>query len=609
MRTIRIADGACAVMLLLVLGACGGAANSPDSSSTPPGPNPPNSDTTAPAVSITSPTGSGSYSTTSTTVSLTGTASDNVGVVSVTWSNLGNGTNGSASGTGSWNIASIALAQGANQITVTAHDAAGNIAGATLTATSSPGGPVSLSGSVDSSLINRSGGTSTVYIYSGTVVPTGATPPFATAPVTQDNGACTFSYQFVSLPGGVYTLAFSSDATTFRGAATLALPTTPTHDFPPNRLLRVGPTRTVGPTTFKVPSAAITAAQAGDVIEIDAADYVDDNAQWSTNNLTLRGAGGARPHLRSTQLINNGSGLVNGKGIWVPQAQNVVVENVEFSGATVQDKNGAGIRNEANNLTVCNGYFHDNENGILGGGGTVLIEYSEFDHNGQCPPNFGCAHNMYIDGGNLFTLRYSYTHRAHEGHTVKSRAKENHILYNRIMSEEGDTSYEINLPNGGLSFIIGNLIQQGPNTGNPTIIQYGEDGVPADGRKNEIYIVNNTIVNDLPASIHPGTFVSLSGGPTAFFVNNIFAGGGGVPSGAGITSTTNLSTPTSSTGLVNAAVFDYHLTSTSPARNAGTDPGAAASFSLAPTSQYVHPTNRQDRPINGTIDIGAYEFQ
>ena len=601
MRTIHIIGVACGVMSLLMLGACGGGASTVGTSS---GSNP--GDTTAPTIAIASPTTSGSYSTTSATVALSGSASDNVAVASVTWSNLGNGTNGSASGTSSWNIASISLAQGTNQITVTAHDIAGNTGGATLTVTYNAGGAVSLSGSVDSSLINRSGGTNTVYIYSGMVTPTAATPPFATAPVTQDNGACTFSYQFLSLPGGVYTLAFSSDATTFRGTATLTLPATATHDFPPNRLLRVGPTRTVGPTTFKVPSAAIAAAQTGDVIEIDAADYVDDNAQWSTNNLTLRGVGGARPHLRSTQLIDNGSGLANGKGIWVPQAQNAVVENIEFSGATVVDENGAGIRNEANNLTVCNGYFHDNQNGILGGVGTVLIEYSEFDHNGQCPPGFGCAHNMYIDSGNLFTLRYSYTHRAHEGHTVKSRAKENHILYNRIMSEESDTSYEINLPNGGRSFIIGNLIQQGPNTGNSTIIQYGEDGIPADGRTNEIYIVNNTIVNDLGS----GAFISLSAGPTARFVNNIFAGGGSVPSGAGITSTTNLiANPTSSAGLVDAAGFDYHLTSASPARNAGTDPGTAASFSLTPTSQYVHPINRQDRPINGPIDIGAYEFQ
>jgi len=35
-----------------------------------------------------------------------------------------NGTSGSASGTGNWSIASITLAQGANQVTVTAHDTA-----------------------------------------------------------------------------------------------------------------------------------------------------------------------------------------------------------------------------------------------------------------------------------------------------------------------------------------------------------------------------------------------------------------------------------------------------------------------------------------------------
>jgi len=556
--------------------------------------NPNPADTTAPTVSITSPTASATYSTTSAAVSLSGTASDNVGVASVTWSNLGNGTNGSASGTGVWSIASIALAQGPNQITVTAHDAAGNTKGATLTVTSTPGGPVSLSGSVDSSLINRSSGTNTVYIYSGTVTPSAGAIPVATAPVTQDNGACTFSYQFVSLPAGVYTLAFSSDATTFRGTAALTLPTTPIHDFPPARRLQVGPTR-----NFTVPSAAIAAAQAGDVIEIDAAEYVDDNAFLTANNLTLRGVGGARPHLRSTQLISNG------KGIWVNDAQNTTVENIEFSGAAVVDENGAGIRNEVTGLTVCNGYFHDNQNGILGGNGIVLIEYSEFDNNGLCPTGANCGHNIYIDTGTKFTLRYSYTHRAHVGHTVKSRSKETHILYNRITGEDGDTSYEINVPNAGLTFIIGNLIEQGPNTQNRTIILYGEDGIP-DARANEIYIVNNTFVNDDPGG---GTFVSLVGSPTSRIVNNIFAGPGTKPT-ASASVTNNLNADSiSSAGLVNAAGFDYHLTVGSPARNAGIDPGSAASFSLTPTSQYLHPINRQDRPVDGMIDIGAYEFQ
>ena len=40
-------------------------------------------------------------------------------------------------------------------------------------------------------------------------------------------------------------------------------------------------------------------------------------------------------------------------------------DHFEFSGAKVADKNGAGIRYEADNLTVTNSYFHDNEDGLL----------------------------------------------------------------------------------------------------------------------------------------------------------------------------------------------------------------------------------------------------
>jgi hypothetical protein len=595
MRTIRITGDVCALTFLLALGACGAG---PGQTSNPGNPG----DTTAPTISITSPTASGSYSTGSATVALAGTASDNVGVTSVTWRNAANNASGSATGTGSWSIASVALVSGVNAITVTAHDAAGNTGGAPLTVTYNPGGTSSLSGNVDSSLINRNAA-NTVYIYSGMVTPSGATTPFATTPATQDNGACTFSYQFGALPANTYTVAVSNDGTTFRGISTVNVPATSTYNFPPNRLLRVGPTRT-GPNTFTVPSAAIAAAQTGDVIEIDAGEYVDDNSVWGVNNLTLRGVGGGRAHMRSTQLIGNG------KGIWVT-SNNATVENIEFSGAAVSinnGENGAGIRADGSGLTVCNGYFHDNQNGILDASGVVLVEYSEFNHNGQCPPTNNCSHNMYFSTTvTRFTLRYSYSHRAHEGHLVKSRAIENYILYNRITDEDGDASYEIDLPNGGLSFIIGNVIEQSASTGNSAIIAYGEEGVTA-GHQTQLYVVNNTIVNNLGS----GAFISsLPGGTTARIVNNIFAGGGSLPAASGtVTLTSNLSAnPTSQAGLVNPAAFDYRLTSGSPARNMGTDPGTVGSVSLTPTSQYLHPANREDRPVNGTIDIGAYEFQ
>ena len=82
-------------------------------------------DTSAPTVSLSSPTSGGSYATESAAMMVTGTAADNVGVTRVAWSN-DRGGSGTASGTGSWTAASIALYQGTNNLTFTAEDAAGN---------------------------------------------------------------------------------------------------------------------------------------------------------------------------------------------------------------------------------------------------------------------------------------------------------------------------------------------------------------------------------------------------------------------------------------------------------------------------------------------------
>jgi len=92
-------------------------------------------DATPPRVTITSPQGgTPGYSTSSSPTTLAGTASDNVGVTGVTWSNSRGGS-GTAAGTTSWTAGDIALQLGSNVLTVTARDAAGNIGTATLTAT------------------------------------------------------------------------------------------------------------------------------------------------------------------------------------------------------------------------------------------------------------------------------------------------------------------------------------------------------------------------------------------------------------------------------------------------------------------------------------------
>src|SRR5262245_3933925 len=208
MKTAGIVSAVCAAALFL--GACG--PSKVDSSApTPPSSGP---DTTAPSISIISPTTAGSYSTSVASVTLSGAASDNVGVVSVTWSNAATTAGGIAAGTGSWSIAGIALAVGSNASTVTAHDAAGNTRNASLAVTYTPGAGSTLSGSVDSSLVNRNG-LNAVYVYSGTVTPDdigSGTPPLTTATVTQDNNACTFGYQVSGLAAGTYTVAFTNQA-------------------------------------------------------------------------------------------------------------------------------------------------------------------------------------------------------------------------------------------------------------------------------------------------------------------------------------------------------------------------------------------------------------
>lgn len=463
-----------------------------------------------------------------------------------------------------------------------------------------------MTGKVDSSLIMRSK-RAAVYAYAGSVTPddiggVGAQPQII-GDIVQDANACTFGYR-LDLPAGTWTVAVVADANAdqpgeddalgFAGKATINVAGTAglAHDFAAGRVLRVGSGQ-----SYATPGAAAQVAQDGDVIEIAAGEYRDDIAVWRQNDLTLRGVGG-RAYMRATRQIpyTSGNDRENGMGIWVLKGRNTRVENMEFSGASVPDQNGAGLRADGADLTVCNGYFHDNENGILGGGGEVLVEYSEFARNGF---GDGYTHNMYISG-DRFTLRHSYSHHAKIGHNVKTRARENFILYNRLMDEgDGTSSYVVDIPDAGRSYLIGNLIQKGPNADNSILVAYGAES--GSNPAHELYVINNTLVNDRGS----GTFLSVLGGTTARIQNNIFAGGGTPLSGSG-TLTSNL--VGNNPGFVNESAFDYRLVSGSQARDAGTSPGTVNGVNLAPAFQYLHPAQREVRPLNGALDVGAYEY-
>jgi hypothetical protein len=94
-----------------------------------------------PSVAISSPTSDPTLSTPSASIALGGTASDDVQVALVTWSRAPGGLTGSATGTGTWSIASIPLVAGTNTITVTATDGANQSSNDVLTVVYDPTNP------------------------------------------------------------------------------------------------------------------------------------------------------------------------------------------------------------------------------------------------------------------------------------------------------------------------------------------------------------------------------------------------------------------------------------------------------------------------------------
>ncbi len=356
------------------------------------------------------------------------------------------------------------------------------------------------------------------------------------------------------------------------------------------RTLRVGPGQ-----RFTVPCQAIAAAHAGDTILIDARgnrSYRGDVCAWSTNRLTIMGVHG-RAHIDAAGASSEG------KAIWVIAGDDTTIENVELSGARVADDNGAGIRQEGAGLTLRHCLFDHNQEGILAAdnpASDIVIDSSAFAGNGA---GDGYSHNIYINHVRSFTLRYSYSTDAHVGHLVKSRAARNYILYDRLTGERGSDSYELDLPNGGLSYVIGTVLEQGPTTQNPNMLAYGEEGDL--NPDSHLYTVNDTFVNGLGR----GAAMLIGSGVRApVLAENDISDGSPVfvtQGGARLRHNCMTANPR----FVNAGRYDYRLTRSSPCRRAGRRPGRAQGFALAPRFQYAGVTGHVAR-LDGGVVAGAF---
>lgn len=350
------------------------------------------------------------------------------------------------------------------------------------------------------------------------------------------------------------------------------------------RIIRVGPER-----TLRSISAAARLARDNDTIEVDAGEYYGDVAVWGQDGVTVRGVGGR------VRLIASGASAEN-KAIWVVRGGSMTVENIEFVGARVPDKNGAGIRFEKGRLIVRNCLFQDNENGILTSNdknGELAIENSEFGRNGR---GDGQSHNLYVGNIRKLQVMGSYFHHGQAGHLLKSRAAESFILYNRLTDEiAGRASYELEFPSGGVAYVIGNIIHQSSQTENTAIVSFGAEGYS--WPSNELYLVNNTLANDLRGK---GYFLRIRNGVNRVKVfNNLLVGQGLLEKAPHGEYRNNLHIGWGELATIGG--LDYRLNARSMLVGRIEDPLEENSFGLTPVREYVHP--RKSRVLQSAISV------
>lgn len=360
----------------------------------------------------------------------------------------------------------------------------------------------------------------------------------------------------------------------------------------------------VGPTPPSMTLAeALAKARDGDTIALMPGRYEGQQGVVKQQQLTIR-AVTERP-----LLLAKGP-LAERKAILVVHGGDVTVENLEFRGARADDANGAGIRLERGKLTVRNSLFIDNEVGILTANeesAELVVEDSEF---GMAPRIEGGLHHLlYVGRIGRFSVRGSRFYTGFEGHLIKSRAKESRIAYNLVYDgDDGMASYEIDLPNGGLAWVIGNIIGQGPNAQNPVMVAYGAEGNP--WPRSGLYLAHNTLVgNPWPPSWFVRIFADrLPGDTDVKLVNNITLGLGLLSPFAKGEFSGNV-WALRRRALNSIWTLDFGLTEASGWRGSAKPAGSGGGQSLQPSAEFKLPRGTQPLVPPAAWSPGAIQQQ
>ena len=195
---------------------------------------------------------------------------------------------------------------------------------------------------------------------------------------------------------------------------------------------------------------------------------------------------------------------------------------------------------------------------------------------------------------------------------MKSRARENHVRYNQLVDGiGGQASYELEFPEGGLAYVVGNVIAQSETTQNPALLAFGAEGAQvADGREHALHLVNNTFINH---SQRPAIFVAVHHARLARpleqrLVNNLFLGLGAGDAALADQARGNFIAPPSVLQDAEAGLYTLHPKSV--LRGHGVAPGTARGVDLQPRAAFTPPvgTRSIDRlAVRDRWSPGAYQ--
>ncbi|MBT9486024.1 MAG: hypothetical protein IV093_00655 [Rubrivivax sp.] len=346
---------------------------------------------------------------------------------------------------------------------------------------------------------------------------------------------------------------------------------------------------------------ALAQAQDGDVIELLPGRY-NGEPMLINKRLTLRGGeGGAQRPVLVADAKN-----AELRAIWTVRDAEVTVENIEFSGARGRNGSAAGIRLDSGKLTLRRCAFFDNEVGVVTGNNEtteLVVEDSEFGRTPQVVG--GLFHQLYAGRIHRVSIRGSRFHSGFEGHLIKSRARQTLIAYNLVYDgQDGQSSYEVDLPAGGDAVLIGNIIGQGRGTQNPVVVSYGVEG--RTWPRNRLLLSHNTLISDAPLAWYLRAWADrLGAGTEVRAVNNLTVGAGVFTLGAGGRFDGNW--PALRSMLDDPAMLAFELRPDTSLRGRVDPPGGLAGDEAVPTAEFVLPIGTRPLAPPATWSPGALQ--